>query len=355
MISGRLASAGDAVRGTGRARAAATVVVALVAAWGVFLAGVVAVRRPLGPGDYVGIWGLKARALSRTGDPAALFRVDPTGAFSHPEYPPLWPALLALESRIVSGRYDDLAAGTLWPLLALAAALLAARATAGPAWAKGAAAAAVALLPYWRVYLGYAEALLAVLLLAALGEVPRLAISRAAPIRLALFLVLACWTKQEGAIAAAIFVAGLLFAGRRREGLLAGLASLLLGLAPWLLFLVARGPGLSRADYAFSEFSFGKLAAAGRALLVFGFFPNLGWLLGGAVLVSLAPAAFRSRRGVLLGVAAFGALLFLGLGFTKLDPVWLVRWSWDRLAFLLVALLLPLLAECVAEQFGETG
>jgi hypothetical protein len=136
----------------GRAGAAATVLLVMAAGWGVFLAGIVALRQPLGSGDYVAIWGLKARALSRSGDLTALFRVDPAGAFSHPEYPPLWPALLALTSRVLAGRYDDLAAGLLWPLLALAAALLAARATEGPSWAKAAAAAALALLPYWRLY-----------------------------------------------------------------------------------------------------------------------------------------------------------------------------------------------------------
>lgn len=339
----------------GRAGAAATVLLAVAAGWGVFQAGVVAVREPLGPGDYIGIWGLKARALSRSGDLTALFRVDPAGAFSHPEYPPLWPALLALTSRIVTGRYDDLAAGLLWPLLALAAALLAARATAGPPWAKAAAAAALALLPYWCLYPGYAEALLAVLLLGAVVELQRVDRSRLAPVRLALFLVLSCWTKQEGAVAAAVFAAGLFLAGRRREGLLAALACLLFGLGPWLLFLAMKGPGTARADYALSAFSPGKLATAVEALVRLGLLPNLGWLLGGAVLLAVAPKVRRRRKGVLLGTAAFGGLLLAAFAFSKLDPVWLVQWTWDRLAFVLVALLVPVLAESVAEPFGEAG
>ena len=339
----------------GRARTAATVLVALAASWGVFQAGVVAARQPLGAPDYVAIWGLKARALSRTGELAAMFRIDPAGVFSHPEYPPLWPALLALESRFVTGRYDDLAVGLLWPLLALAAALLAARVTEGPPWAKGAAAAAVALLPYWRVWPGYAEGLLAVFLLAAAGEVSRLGRAPLAPVRLTLFLVLACWTKQEGAVAAALFVVGLLLAGRRREGALAALSCLLLSLGPWLVFLAARGPGVARPAYALSAFSFAKLAAAGMSLLALAVLPNLGWLLGGAVLLAVAPEVRRRRRGVLLGAAAFAGLILFSFAFTKLDPFRHVVWSWDRIAFLLVALLVPLLAECVAEPFGEAG
>lgn len=339
----------------GLARAAAAILLALAAAWGVFLGGVVAVRQPLGPGDYVAIWGLKARSLERAGDVTSLFRVDPSGEFSHPEYPPLWPVLLALESRIVAGRYDDLAAGLPWPLLALAAALLAARATAGPPWAKAAAASFVALLPYWRVYPGYAEALLAVFLLAAVGELSRLGRSRWASLRLALFLVLACWTKQEGALAAAMFTAGLCLAGRRREGVLVALSCLLFSLGPWAILLAVRGPGLSRADYALSAFSPGKIATAAEALLRLAVVPNAGWLLGSAVLLAFAPAVRRRRRGLLLGAAAFGGLVLAAFAFTRRDPHWLVFWTWDRVAFILVVLLVPILAECVAEPFGETG
>ncbi len=334
---------------------AVTALVALAAAWGVFLAGLVALRQPLGATDYVAIWGLKARAISRTGELAALFRIDPAGAFSHPEYPPLWPILLALDSWVVAGRYDDLAAGLLWPLLALGAALLAARATSGPPWARGAAAAAVALLPYWRAWPGYAEGLLAVVLLAALGELPRLANSRGAPIRLALFLVLACWTKQEGAVAAALFAAGLVLAGRRREGALVAVSSVLFGIGPWLIYLAARGPGIARADFALPAFAPGKVASAVEALGRIALLPNIGWILGGAALLAVAPGVRSRRKGVLLGVAAFGALLLAAFAFTKLDPFWLVIWTWDRLAFLLVVVLVPLLSECVAEPFGEAG
>jgi hypothetical protein len=337
----------------GWAPAALTMLLALAAGWGVFLAGVAAVRQPLGPGDYVAIWGLKARALSRAGDLTALVRVDPEGTFSHPEYPPLWPACLALTSKVVAGRYDDLAAGVLWPLLALAVALLAARATEGPPWAKAGAGAAVALLSYWRVYSGYAEALLALFLLAAAAEIQRLGRSRLAAARLALFLVLACWTKQEGAVAAAVVAAGLFLAGRQRDGLLTASATLLFGLGPWLVFLAVRGHGVARADYALSAFSLGKLATAAEALARFGLLPNIGWLLGGAFVIAAAPQTRRRRRGILLGAAAFGGLLLAATTFTRLDPVWLVRWTWDRLAFLLVALVIPVLAESVAEPFGE--
>jgi len=327
----------------------------LLTAAAVLSAALVAVRQPFGPGDYVAVWGLKARALERTGDVAALFRVDPAGVSSHPEYPPLWPALLAAFSHLFGGRYDDLIVTLLWPLLVLAAALLAARATSAPPWGRALAAVTVALLPYWRVDLGYAEGLLAVLLLAALGEVPRLSSSRFAPLRLALFLTLAAWTKQEGAVAAAVFVAALAAAGKRREAGRTLAAVVLLGVLPWFLVLGRLGPGLARADFDPLGFSFSKLAAAGGALGREALLPELPWLAGAALLLALAPETRRRRRGTLLAVLAYALLLFASFGFTTRDPAWLVTWSWDRLAFVMAAVLLPVLVEAVAEPFGDAA
>ena len=331
----------------------ATTALWLLTAAAVLSVALVAVRQPFGPGDYVAIWGLKARALERSGDVAALFRVDPAGASSHPEYPPLWPALLAAFSRLFGGRYDDLVVTPLWPVLALAAALLAARAAEAPPSGRALAAAAVALLPYWRVDLGYAEGLLAVLLLAALGEVPRLASSRFAAPRLALFLTLAAWTKQEGALAALVFVAAVAASGKRRDAARIALSVVLLGVLPWLVVLVRLGPGLARADFDPLGFSFAKLAAAGGALGREALLPGLPWLAGAAILLALAPRTLRRRRGTLAAVAVWAALLYLSFGFAVRDPGWLVSWSWDRLVFVMAVALVPVLAEAVAEPFAE--
>ena len=91
---------------------------ALLLGLGVLTAAVVAMREPFALNDYAAIWGLKARALSRSLSLESLFRVDPEGAFSHPEYPPLWPLLLAAAAGAVR-RYDDLAVTPLWPALTL--------------------------------------------------------------------------------------------------------------------------------------------------------------------------------------------------------------------------------------------
>ena len=129
-------------------------------------------REPFALNDYEAIWGIKARALHRVGSLASLFRVDPDGAFSHPEYPPLWPLLLTVATR-ARLPYDDLVATPLWPLLTLAASLLAvraARASGVPFPFALLAGAAVSLLPYWRTYPGYAEGLLIVFVLGAWRE-----------------------------------------------------------------------------------------------------------------------------------------------------------------------------------------
>ncbi len=334
-------------------RAAAAALWILTAA-AVLSVALVAVRQPFGPGDYVAVWGLKARALERTGDVAALFRIDPTGAASHPEYPPLWSVVLASFSHLFGGRYDDLVVTLLWPLLALAAALLAARATAAPPWGRALAAATVALLPYWKIDLGYAEGLLAVLLLAALGEVPRLGSSRFAPFRLALFLTLAAWTKQEGAVAAAV-VAGLLVLSRQvRAGVLVAVSTGLLAILPWRLVVGRFDPGARLPVFALSSFSLSSLATAGRTLFHDAILPQAPWLLGGVLLLGLAPATLHRRRAVLAGVGLYAAALVLSFAFTRLDPAWHVFWSWDRLAFVIAALLVPVLAEAVAEPF-EAG
>ena len=89
-----------------RRRAFAALALLLLAA-GFASASFLAIRQPLSLGDYLAVWGLKARAIHFSGELSSVFRVDPAGEFSHPEYPPLWPLLLAGAARLL-GRYDEL-------------------------------------------------------------------------------------------------------------------------------------------------------------------------------------------------------------------------------------------------------
>jgi len=122
---------------------------ALLLALGFALATFLSVRQPLSLGDYLAVWGLKARAIHASGELSAVFRVDPTGEFSHPEYPPLWPLVLAGTAKLC-GRYDELLLTLLRPLLlAAAAALTFARTHASLPW-RLLAAASLTLLPYFQ-------------------------------------------------------------------------------------------------------------------------------------------------------------------------------------------------------------
>jgi hypothetical protein len=218
-----------------RLAAAALVTPALA---GVLACALVALRQPASGGDYAAIWGLKARALARSGSLSAVVRVDPTSLASHPEYPPLWPVLLALFSS-PAGRYDDLVVTLLWPLLCAASALLCFRATRAATPWRALAASVVALLPFWRVPLtvGYADALLVVLLLAALVSVDT---PREGPALFGLFF-LAALTKQEGTLAALVAVL-LVAVSRRTRSAALGLAGALLGAVPWALWVSAKLP-----------------------------------------------------------------------------------------------------------------
>ncbi len=70
-----------------------------------------------------------------------------------------------------------------------------------------------------------------------------------------------------------------------------------------------------------------------------------------ALLFSLAPGARRNRRSLFLGTAAYSAFILASFAFARPPVAWLVTWTWDRLALLPVACVLPALFEAAAEPF----
>lgn len=325
-------------------------VAALLLVFGVATAAVVAMREPFALNDYAAIWGLKARALYRTGSFASLFRVDPDGAFSHPEYPPLWPLLLTAATR-ARLPYDDLVATPLWPALVLAASLLAVRAARSwrVAWPFALlAGAAVSLLPYWRRYPGYAEGLLLVLVLAAAGEAARAGEDFGALARLSVFLTLAAWTKPEGLVAALAAAAVLAVVRRGWAALVVCLSALLFAALPWVWLVGRLDPGLPRTDFALAAFSPAKVGTV-LETLAYEAAPAAGLVLAGAGLLLLAPETLRRRRALLVWAAVTSCVLLGSFAFSRLDPAWHVRWSWDRILVVPVAVLIPALAEALEE------
>ena len=319
--------------------------------FGFATATLTAVRIPLAAADFTWVWGLKARAIARSGDLASVFRVDPSGAWSHPEYPPGWPLLLAGAS-VARGAFDELDLTLLRPLLLGAACLLAGRMTRAPGPYRVGAAAAVSLLPYFHVgaYAGYAEALLVVLVLAAVAAASTLPAPPALA-TVAVFLVLASWVKYEGVAAAAVAVAVLFVARRRREALVVLAAVSLFGVLPWEWYRRRHVPDLASGDFARGAFSpthfvEGLRAVAGAML------PLLPWIAGGVLLVVLAPGVRSKRRALLLGAAGYTAGMACAFGFTRLPTAWHVTASWDRIMLVPIAVLIPVAFEAGAEIAG---
>jgi hypothetical protein len=333
-----------------RRLAIAAIILAL--STGLFVTALGSLRLPWSGGDFISNWGLKSRALHRTGSLASIVLVDPSNNFVRPNYPPLWPIVLTSASRLAGGGWDPLLLTPLWPVLSLLACLLAMRATRGGIEARLLAGAAVALLPYYRtpLYRGYAEALLLVFVLAALGERDRLGRSTAASVRFALFIALAAATKQEGLVLAAVCVLACAAARRLRLASLVAFSTAL-AVVPWALFVRFHAEPAWRADFSVAAFALGKLGPSAGLLLHEAVLPNAGWILGAAVLLGLAPMTRASRRTEILGVAAYLSILFASMAFTTSDPAWHLRWSWDRLVLVGVAVLIPVLAECVGESF----
>ena len=333
-----------------RKAAAASFALALVLC-GVLTAALFAVREPFGTNDYTAIWGLKAKALFRSGTLESFFRVDPDGTFSHPEYPPLWPITLALASA-AAHRWDDLAVTPLWPALVLMASVFAVRSARAAGPFALFAGAAVSLLPYWRRYPGYAEGLLAVFVLAALAQTRGFDEEPGADVRLAIFLTLAAWTKPEGIVAALAAAVLLALSRRTRAALLVSLSAVLFAALPWALVVSRYAPTRPPTDFSFSAFSFANLPGALGAFASEAA-PYAGWAAAAALLLAMAPATRRVRRAVLAWCILYSTALAGSFAFTRLDPAWHVRWSWDRLAFIPVAVLLPVLAEALAECVRE--
>jgi hypothetical protein len=106
------------------------------------------------------------------------------------------------------------------------------------------------------------------------------------------------------------------------------------------------------ADFAVAAFDPGKPFRALARLGELALLSAVPWLVGAALLLALAPAARRARQPLVIGAGAFCVLLVAAFAFARVDVAWLVTWTWDRLALLPVAAVLPALLEAAAEPFG---
>ena len=174
----------------------------LLLALGFASASFLAVRQPLSLGDYLAVWGLKARVIHASGDLASVFRVDPAGEVPAPRVPAALAAPPRRDGEAPRSLRRSSSSRSSVPSSSRCRAPTLARTRAPLPW-RLLAAASLTLLPYFQTaaYTGYAEALLVVPVLAALLLVESPSPTPFTAAAAGLLLALAALTKQEGVVA----------------------------------------------------------------------------------------------------------------------------------------------------------
>jgi hypothetical protein len=203
----RPAAAAGAWRWAGLAAVVALAHAALIAA------------RPAVGWDFRYIWGLKAQVFAMNGTHDAAWLAWPPHAFAHPTYPPLWCDLLA--SGVAAGAGPAAVASAWQALVAIALGAgcwACTRGAASPVRALAAAAGAWSPVIFWPRYSGYAEPLLALLVVAAFCGLDRLTAGEqdVMPALVASTAALALVKDEGSALALGVALAAVRIVGGRR-------------------------------------------------------------------------------------------------------------------------------------------
>ncbi|MBZ5587924.1 MAG: hypothetical protein LAO05_05120 [Acidobacteriia bacterium] len=317
-----------------RARAVARRSTAAWVALGCLIAGsmaaVVAVD-PTTSWDFRYIWGLKARVFALAGGNDPRWLAWPPNGLHHPDYPPLWPDLLAGGIRLGGSVGGGATVWSVVLLLGLAAAcwdIL--RDASPPARVAGAAIGALAPTIVASVYRGNAELLVAFLAATAVGALRRLRRGGATGPAWVLTSVVAvmglCLGKNEGMVfALGVVVAAWLFADRLAA--IALLVAFVATVGAWQLFLFFNGIGREPRLLALSA-----CLLTGRQMV--GWLCRQPWNPVGGLLLTwlLALVALGLRKSaavVTVAVVWLGGVLAAYL--TVSDPIlWCLATSFDR-------------------------
>jgi hypothetical protein len=282
--------------------------------------------------DYIGIWGMKARAFDAVRGIDWTFLAQPYNAFAHVDYPLLVPLAYDFQA-LIAGAWIDRWAGALNVGFALATLLVVRSFLGAEMRPLFAALGTLALAPLaCSPWVGLAEGALVAFGTTALLEARADELTRAA-----VFLGLAASCKNEGltlivAVALALLIAG---EGRRIVKLWPAIAIPL----PWLI--VSRAHGL-HGDLAAGDV-FGRILGhlADPMPLVRAIAANppgrpLFWI-GIALALALGIRDVVRRERFLAAAIALQAFAFLAAYVvTPHDVSWHVRWSWERLLMQLV-------------------
>jgi len=311
--------------------------------FGVLAYAIRSLSEPMWSNDFLAIWGFKGKTIfASAAIPRWLF-TDSSVAFSHPEYPLGLPCLSAALS-FVLGRWDDQALAILFPVLQGATLLALFGWLRRRGASRGSALAAAAVLanfrPLYSAFLtGLADipySFAALLFGAALADAFDETDARA-PGRLAVAVVLALSTKNEGLLLA---VLGLVFWLFHRRAAPAVSRKIFLSIAvPTVVFPLAGR--LWKGNLPLRDFDFGYLGPT----MILEFLPRVGEALQAGLreailplwagIVCLAVLILVGRRNpsgdrmlVLAGLCCL-AYLFLP-AFAVLGPEWLIRTSFAR-------------------------
>jgi hypothetical protein len=187
--------------------------------------------------DFRYIWGLKARVFAAAGGYDWAWLAWPGHGFAHPDYPPLWPDLLA--APVLSGGDVRIAAALWQGLLALALAAAcwwAARDAAPPLRTLAAAVGAWSPVIFAPHYSGNAEPMLAFAAVVALASLRDLARNEPGSVLpLTASVAALALTKNEGVALAVGVVAGAIVTARGRGLITAA------GLIPGFVWRAATG------------------------------------------------------------------------------------------------------------------
>ncbi len=278
--------------------------------------------------DFRYIWGLKARVFALAGgyDPAWLSW--PPYGFAHPTYPPLWCDLLA--GGAITGATVATTASAWQAVLAVALAAgcwECSRGAAAPARALAAAVGAWSPVVFWPRYSGYAEALLAVLVVAAFCGLDRIANGEldAMPTLVASVAALTLVKDEGTALALGVALATIRSVGLRRA--VPVVCGFLVPFAGWHLFLLHAG--VRQGAYSVSLPLALRHLAELPASLVAAVKPKFALVaLAGAL---AAPGLRGPRlRGVRLALAVWGLAVAGAYLTTTADLTWHLFTSLDR-------------------------
>ncbi|HYC91531.1 MAG TPA: hypothetical protein VEO54_20090 [Thermoanaerobaculia bacterium] len=303
--------------------------------------------------DYLLIWGVKAKEFFFARGIDWAWLESPLNHTAHPDYPILLP-LVYDAFALLTGGWNDRWIGIITVAYGVAALLIVRGMLADELPKPWRAAATAALMPLvFSPYVGLAEAPLIAYSLAGV-----LFIRRGEPLRGAIYLGLAAFTKNEGLTLVIAAAFALVLAKRAREAVRLWPAILIP--LPWLVLRTLHGLQTDLLVSGIAERFLARLADPWPVFAAMARYPagSLLFWLGVVVLCVLGWRSIVAEERFLAATIVLQLLFFIGAYFVSpRDLDWHVQWSWERIVRQLMpaVVLLALFAGRSANQTGDVS